>query len=97
LRRGLTLNVHAGRQQVRHDGPVRHADWKPGVSRDFGFATGALTLVGTNANETACASPSNAKFLAGTALMSSVSKTFWWRTSAFTTRLLGVLTSLQKF
>jgi uncharacterized protein (TIGR02001 family) len=76
LRRGLTLNVHAGRQQVRHNGQASYTDWKLGLSQDWGFATGALALVATNANEAAYASPANGKFVGKTALVASVSKTF---------------------
>jgi len=51
-------------------------DWKLGLSKDFGVVTGALAVIGTNANTTAYASPANGKFLGKTALQLTVSKTF---------------------
>lgn len=76
LGRGLTLNVHGGRQQVRHNGLAGYVDWKLALSKDFGFATGTLALLGTNASETAYASPVNGKFLGKRALLVSVSTAF---------------------
>ncbi|GAB3403057.1 TorF family putative porin [Massilia agilis] len=73
---GLALNIHAGRQQVRHNGPASYTDWKLGLSKDWGIVTGALALVGTNAGQAAYASPANGKFLGRQALVASVSKTF---------------------
>lgn len=73
---GLSFNAHAGRQQVRHTGQASYTDVKLGLSRDFGAATGALALVGTNASEAAYASPANGRFLGRKALVASVSKTF---------------------
>lgn len=76
LGRSLTLSVHGGRQQVRHDRLASYSDYKLGLSRDIGFATGALALVVTNAREAAYASPANTKFLGRRALVASVAKTF---------------------
>ncbi|WP_295752331.1 TorF family putative porin [Undibacterium sp.] len=73
---GLTLNLHAGRQQVKNTDAASYTDWKIGVTKDFGSVTGALAVIGTNANEVAYASPANGKFLGKTALLATVSKTF---------------------
>lgn len=73
---GLTLNLHAGRQQVKNNGAFSYTDWKLGLTKDFGIVTGAVAVIGTNAGEVAYASPANGKFLGKTALVVSVSKTF---------------------
>ncbi|MDO8176785.1 MAG: TorF family putative porin [Undibacterium sp.] len=73
---GLTLNLHAGRQQVKNNGVYSYTDWKIGVTKDFGVVTGALAVIGTNAGEVAYASPANGKFLGKTGLVATLSKTF---------------------
>jgi len=79
---GLILNLHAGHQTVEgSNGCVdnkrfSYTDWKVGVTKDFGIATGALAVIGTNADKAAYASPANAKFMGKTALVLTVSKTF---------------------
>jgi uncharacterized protein (TIGR02001 family) len=73
---GYTVNLHAGRQKVKHNDAASYTDWKLGVTKDFGVATGALAVIGTNASETAYASPANGKFLGKTALQLMLSKTF---------------------
>ena len=76
LGQGVTLNLHAGRQDVRHNDAASYTDYKLGVTRDFGVATLAVAFVGTNAGEAAYASPANGKFLGRKALVVSVAKTF---------------------
>ncbi len=73
---GLTLNLHAGHQQVKSNGAYSYTDWKLGLTKDFGIVTGAVAVIGTNAGEVAYASPANGKFLGKTALVVTVSKTF---------------------
>ncbi|MGV7209435.1 TorF family putative porin [Oxalobacteraceae bacterium A2-2] len=73
---GLTVNLHAGHQDVRHNGAASYSDWKLGLTQDFGVLTGALALIGTNASESAYASPASGKFLGKTALVLSISKVF---------------------
>ncbi|HTD06820.1 TorF family putative porin [Undibacterium sp.] len=73
---GLVLNLHAGRQKVRNNDASSYTDWKLGLTKDFGIVTGALAVIGTNASETAYASPANGKFLGKTALVATLSKTF---------------------
>ena len=73
---GLVLNLHAGRQNVKNNSAFSYSDWKIGVTKDFGFASGSVAVIGTNADDIAYASPANGKFLGKTALVVSVSKTF---------------------
>jgi uncharacterized protein (TIGR02001 family) len=73
---GLTLNLHAGRQQVKNNGVFSYTDWKIGITKDFGVVIGALAVIGTNADKVAYASPANGKFLGKTGLVAVVSKTF---------------------
>lgn len=79
---GFILNLHAGHQTVKgSNGGVdndrfSYTDWKVGVTKDFGIATGALAVIGSNADKDAYASPVNAKFMGKTALVLTVSKTF---------------------
>jgi uncharacterized protein (TIGR02001 family) len=73
---GYTVNLHAGHQEVKHNGAASYTDWEIGVTRDFGVLTGALAVIGTNASKGAYASPANGKFLGKTALQVIVNKTF---------------------
>jgi len=76
LGNAFTLNLHAGRQDVRHHDAASYTDYKVGVTKDFGIASVTAAFVGTNADETAYASPANGKFLGKKALVVSVGKTF---------------------
>ena len=73
---GTVFNLHIGRQTVKNTPAASYTDWRLGVTKDFGFATGALALIGTNASRTAYASPANGKFLGKDALVLTISKTF---------------------
>ncbi|QGZ39717.1 uncharacterized protein (TIGR02001 family) [Pseudoduganella flava] len=73
---GWTVNLHAGRQQVRHHAAADYTDWKAGVTKDLGAATVSLAYVGTNADKAAYASPANGKFTGRDALVVTVSKVF---------------------
>jgi uncharacterized protein (TIGR02001 family) len=73
---GLVVNLHAGRQRIENNGAASYADWKIGLTRDFGVFAGSLAWIGTNARESAYASPANGKFLGKSALVLSISKTF---------------------
>ncbi|THC43213.1 TorF family putative porin [Massilia sp. Mn16-1_5] len=73
---GLTLNLHAGRQEVRNNDAASYTGYKLGITKDAGFASLALAFVGTDAGRSAYASPANGKFLGKKALVVSVSKTF---------------------
>jgi len=71
-----TLNLHAGRQRVRHAGAASYTDWKAAVAHDFGIATVTLAAVGTNASRSAYASPADGQFLGKRAVLLSVSRMF---------------------
>ncbi|HJV74694.1 MAG TPA: TorF family putative porin [Noviherbaspirillum sp.] len=79
---GFIVNLHTGHQKVKGsaagvgNGRFSYTDWKVGVTKDFGIATGALALIGTNADKSAYASPANGKFMGKNALVVSISKTF---------------------
>ena len=73
---GYSMNLHLGHQHVVHNAAASYSDWKVGVTKDFGVASGALALIGTNAGKAAYASPANGKFLGKAALVLTASKTF---------------------
>lgn len=73
---GTVVNLHVGRQSVNRNAGASYTDWKVGVTHDFGLATGALAVIGTNASRTVYASPANGKFLGKNALVLTVGKTF---------------------
>lgn len=79
---GFILNLHAGHQTVEgsnagvDNNRYSYTDWKVGVTKDFGVATGALAVIGSNSDKDAYASPVNAQFMGKTALVLTVSKTF---------------------
>lgn len=70
---GTILNLHVGHQRVANNSAFSYTDWKVGVTKDFGFVTGALAAVGTNAN--GYLSPAG-KDLGKTGVVLSASKTF---------------------
>lgn len=79
---GYIFNLHAGYQKVAGDNAgvsndrLSYADWKIGVTKDYGIFTGALALIGTDADKSAYASPVNGKFMGKTGLILSLSKSF---------------------
>jgi uncharacterized protein (TIGR02001 family) len=73
---GYIVNLHLGHQRVAHNAGASYSDWKVGLTKDFGMLTGALAMIGTNANKVAYASPANGKFLGKSALVVTISKTF---------------------
>lgn len=70
---GFTLNLHAGHQEVRHNGALSYSDVKVGVTKDLGVATVALAYV--KANTHGYLSPSGENLGKSAALL-TVSKTF---------------------
>lgn len=68
---GMTLNLHAGYQGIKNSS-ADYTDWKVGVTKDFGFATGSVALVGTNIDTFA----PNGKNLSDNGLVVTFSKTF---------------------
>ena len=70
---GLVLNLHAGRQEVRHRDDLSFTDYKVGLTKEFPVATVGLFWVKTNSR--AYRSPFNEN-LGRSAAMLTVSKTF---------------------
>ena len=75
LATGLVLNLHAGHQKVRNNSAFSYTDWKVGVTKDFGIASGSLALIGTNSDTYRGPAP-DFKDLGKNALQLSVTKTF---------------------
>lgn len=75
-----TLGFHVGRQKFKNFGAFDYTDYKIGVSRDFGFATLGLALVGSNADAAsytyANASGTKSKDVSKNTAVLSLSKTF---------------------
>jgi uncharacterized protein (TIGR02001 family) len=53
IKDGYILNLHYGKQVVKNLSAADYSDWKVGVTKDFGLAVVAVSVVGTNANKTA--------------------------------------------
>jgi len=70
---GFTLVLHAGRQNVRHNGSLSYTDYKLGVTKDLGVCSATLAWV--KASTSAYLSPSHEN-LGKSAAVLSVSKTF---------------------
>lgn len=71
----FVINLHAGHQKVENNSTFSYTDWKVGVTRDFGFLTGALAVIGTNTDNYVSPAPKS-KDLGNTTLVLSISKTF---------------------
>ncbi|TCS37898.1 uncharacterized protein (TIGR02001 family) [Paucimonas lemoignei] len=75
-----SLGFHVGRQWVKNYGSLNYTDYKVSLSRDFGFATLGLAVVGTNADRAAYPNVVNAagksKDVTDTGVVVSISKTF---------------------
>ncbi|NHZ84131.1 hypothetical protein F2P44_33485, partial [Massilia sp. CCM 8695] len=72
---GFTVNLHVGHQTVKNNSIFNYTDWKVGVTKDFGVATGSLAVIGTNSDNYVGPLPEN-KNLGKNSLILSVSKTF---------------------
>jgi len=73
---GLTLNLHAGRQEVENNSMANYNDWKIGITKDFDFASLSLAVIGTDADKMMYVSSANDKFLGKTALVATLTKMF---------------------
>jgi uncharacterized protein (TIGR02001 family) len=69
---GFTINLHAGHQTVANNSAFSYTDWKVGVTKDFGVASLAAAVVGTNTSNYV----SGSENLGKTALVVSLTKTF---------------------
>ncbi|SNS16891.1 conserved hypothetical protein [Noviherbaspirillum humi] len=76
---GLTLNLHAGHQKVKglYSNVASYTDYKVGLTKDFGFVTGSVAYIMTNANSSFYYGPApELKYLGKDNLVFSISKTF---------------------
>lgn len=74
LATGLVLNLHVGHQRVAHNSIYSYTDYKVGVTKDLGFASLALAVIGTDTD--AYVSPVNSKNLGKAGAVLTLSKTF---------------------
>ena len=72
---GYTINVHGGHQNVTNNSNLSYTDWKLGLTKDFGFMTGAVAVIGTNTSNYVGPAP-DMKNLGKTSLVLSIAKTF---------------------
>ena len=70
---GFTVNLHAGHQNVRHNGRYSYTDYKLGVTKDFGVCT--LALAYFKADTSAYVSPAG-KSLGKSGAVLTLAKTF---------------------
>jgi uncharacterized protein (TIGR02001 family) len=70
---GLVLNLHVGRQRVKHYGALSYTAYKIGLTKDLGFASASLAWI--KANTEAYVDP-RGRHLGRSAALASVSKTF---------------------
>ncbi len=77
IKDGYILNLHYGKQVVKNyqNGIADYSDWKVGVTKDFGLAVVAVSVVGTDADKTAYDFRGRG-YLGGTAGVVTVTKTF---------------------
>jgi uncharacterized protein (TIGR02001 family) len=79
IKDGYILNLHYGKQVVKNLSAADYSDWKVGVTKDFGLAVVAVSVVGTNAlnsSGTGGYNFSGRGYLGGTAGVVTVTKTF---------------------
>lgn len=69
------VNLHVGHQTVKSNSALSYTDWKVGVTKDFGFASGALAVIGTDTSNYVGPGP-DLKNLGKTSLVLTVVKTF---------------------
>ncbi|PWF46654.1 TorF family putative porin [Massilia glaciei] len=74
LMTGLTLNLHAGRQNVKNNDLYTYNDYKIGVTKDIEGVMVSLAAVKTNSD--AYLSPVNGKNLGKSGVVLSISKSF---------------------
>ncbi|SDX38847.1 conserved hypothetical protein [Collimonas sp. OK242] len=72
---GYTVNLHAGHQTVKNNSASSYNDWKVGLTKDFGFLSGSVAVIGTDTKNYVGPSPDR-KNLGKTALVVSATKTF---------------------
>ena len=70
---GLVLNLHVGRQEVKHSSALSYTDYKVGLTKDLGVCSVALAYI--KANSTAYRAPDGKNLSKGAAVL-SVTKPF---------------------
>jgi uncharacterized protein (TIGR02001 family) len=70
---GFVLNLHAGHQNVKNNGPVSYSDYKVGVTKDFGVFSVGVAAVKTNTDAYV---GRNGKNLGKSGAVVTISKTF---------------------
>ena len=73
---GYVVNLHVGHQTVKGHGDATYTDYKLGVTKDFGFLTGALAVIGTDAPDNGFYVTPSGKNTGKTGVVVSISKTF---------------------
>jgi uncharacterized protein (TIGR02001 family) len=79
IKDGYILNLHYGKQVVKNLSAADYSDWKVGVTKDFGLAVVAVSVVGTNALNSSGAGGydfGGKGYLGDTAGVVTVTKTF---------------------
>jgi uncharacterized protein (TIGR02001 family) len=72
---GYTVNLHAVHQTVKNNSSLSYNDWKVGLTKDFGFLSGSVAVIGTDTKNYVGPAPDR-KNLGKTALVVSATKTF---------------------
>ncbi|CAN5215420.1 TorF family putative porin [soil metagenome] len=72
---GLVVNLHVGKQTVKNSSAFTYTDWKVGVTKDFGFLSASLAVIGTDSKVYVGPAP-DSKNLGKNALVLSLLKTF---------------------
>ena len=70
---GYVLNLHAGHQNVKNNGPVSYSDYKVGVTKDFGVFSVSVAGIKTNTDAYV---GRNGKNLGKSGAVVTISKTF---------------------
>jgi len=73
---GTQLNLHYGRQTVANLSGADYVDYKIGVTKDFGFASGSLAYLKTSGNATDAAKGTAFEDWYKGRVVASISKTF---------------------
>ncbi|MFG6467805.1 TorF family putative porin [Roseateles sp. BYS87W] len=73
---GLSVAPHIGHQTVKHNSAASYTDYSVTLAKDFSGLVVSGSLIGTDANKTAYASPVNGKFMGKSTLVLGLKKTF---------------------
>lgn len=73
---GTQLNLHYGKQNVKNSSVSDYADYKIGVTKDFGFASGSLAYVKTTGDATDAAKGTALEDWFDGRVIASITKTF---------------------